>query len=153
MLLPRQVRSQCQEVPLALLLLEKRQGRPIVTAAAVGQTKCLLYVQDRNSERRCLADSGSEVSTVPATAHDKRSGIKGPPCTAANRSSIATYGKRTLSIRFGNRCFTWPFLIAAIPQPLLGADFLCKHDLLVDSRRQRLVDPSPHVQLNKIVTA
>ena len=127
-------------MPLTLLVLKKRLGRPTVTAATTGQTKCLLYVHDRNSGRRFLADSGFEVSTIPATAHDKRSGITGPPCTAANRSKIATYGERSLNIRLGNRIFTWTFLIADIPQPLLGADFLCKHDLLVDSRRRRLVD-------------
>jgi hypothetical protein len=121
-------------------LLGKRQGRRKVTAASAGRNQCLLYAQDRITGQRFLVDSGSEVSTVPATAHDKRSGTKGQPCIVANLSSIATYGKRTITIQLGNRRFTWPFLIADIPQPLLGADFLCRHNLLVDSRKKRLVD-------------
>ena len=36
--------------------------------------------------------------------------------------------------------FTWDFVIAAVTFPLLGADFLCAHNLLVDVGNRRLVN-------------
>jgi cleavage and polyadenylation specificity factor subunit 1 len=39
-----------------------------------------------------------------------------------------------------NHCFPWKFVIADVTQPLLGADFLCAYNLMVDIKGQRLVD-------------
>ena len=36
--------------------------------------------------------------------------------------------------------FSWPFVIADVRKPLLGADFLAHHSLLVDVSKRRLVD-------------
>ncbi|XP_068224618.1 uncharacterized protein, partial [Palaemon carinicauda] len=38
------------------------------------------------------------------------------------------------------RNYSWPFLIADVKVPLLGADFLAHHGLLVDVRRKQLVE-------------
>ena len=40
----------------------------------------------------------------------------------------------------GGQRFNWDFVTADISFPLLGADFLCAHGLLVDVRNERLVD-------------
>ena len=85
---------------------------------------------------------GSRSQRFPATRSDRLSQSQGPKLTAANGSNIRTYGKRTISLKFNDRHFKWTFTIAQVSQPLLGADFLRAHSLLVDLKVQRLIDPS-----------
>ena len=85
-------------------------------------------------------DTGAEVSVFPASRSDRQSPSQGNTLTAANGSSIRTYGKRAVSLNFNNRHFRWTFTIAQVSQPLLGADFLRAHSLLVDIKGQRLID-------------
>ena len=59
---------------------------------------------------------------------------------AANGSTIVTFGQRSLSLRFGKKQFRWVFLIAEVTQPIIGADFLCAHSLMVDVNGCRLVN-------------
>ena len=61
---------------------------------------------------------------------------------AANGSKIATYGKIKLPITSDGRRYQWSFQIADVCTPLLGADFLEHHDLLVDVKRRKIY-PSP----------
>ncbi|ROT85276.1 Transposon Ty3-G Gag-Pol polyprotein [Penaeus vannamei] len=51
---------------------------------------------------------------------------------AANGSPIPMYGIQTIPIQAAGRSFTWDFIIADVKTPLLGADFLGHHGLLVD---------------------
>uniref|UniRef100_A0A8C5DEF6 Gypsy retrotransposon integrase-like protein 1 n=1 Tax=Gouania willdenowi TaxID=441366 RepID=A0A8C5DEF6_GOUWI len=66
--------------------------------------------------------------------------MHGPPLTSANDTPIRTYGTKTVDLCFGGQRFTWDFVTADISFPLLGADFLCAHGLLVDVKNGRLVD-------------
>ena len=109
----------------------KRPGLPSI-AMAVGHKTRLLYAQDLKSERRFLVDTGTEVSVFPATRMDRKSHFQGTKLTAANGSNICTYGERTISLIFSKRHFRWTFTIAQVTPPLLGADFLRAHSLLVD---------------------
>ena len=59
---------------------------------------------------------------------------------AANGSLIRTYGTRLLDMCFNGQRFSWEFISAKVAFPLLGADFLCAHSLLVDIKNRRLVD-------------
>ncbi|XP_071454111.1 uncharacterized protein [Hetaerina americana] len=60
---------------------------------------------------------------------------------AANDTPIAIYGSVTLSLSLGlRREFLWKFVVADVPQPIIGADFLRHFSLLVDIARKRLVD-------------
>ena len=47
---------------------------------------------------------------------------------------------RRISAHFGGQRFKWDFVTANIPFLLLGADFLCAHNLLVDVKNNRMVD-------------
>lgn len=123
----------------------KRPGRPSVAAVAAGQKDPLLFVWDRHSGRRFLVDTGAEVSVLPVTSRDKCSACHGPALMAANHTSIRTYGHRSVPLHFGSRLFEWKFVLADVPQPLLGADFLRANNLLVDLRCQRLVDAETFV--------
>ena len=68
----------------------------------------------------------------------ERPGPRGHDMCAANGSGIATFGRIQVSIEADGRRYLWPFLIADVCLPILGADFLKHTDLLVDVRWQKL---------------
>jgi len=73
--------------------------------------------------------------------------------TAANGSRIRTYGRKSLHLNLGlTRPFIWTFEIAEVTKGIIGADFLHYYGLLVDVRRNRLVDSNSGLA-SKIVTA
>ena len=118
----------------------KQGGRPSIVAA-VGKPQCLLFIRDPTSKNNYLVDTGAETSVIPANSHDIRFfGSNGPELVAANGSSIKLYGKRLLKLHFPPRVYEWEFTVAAVARPILGADFLRAHSLLVDIRGQRLVN-------------
>ena len=59
---------------------------------------------------------------------------------AANGSSIASYGTQQTHLQLGKCKFTVTFIIADVRRPILGADFLRRHKLLVDLCGQKLID-------------
>ena len=61
--------------------------------------------------------------------------------TAANGTSIKTYGQKLLSVDLGlRRLFRWPFVIADVHRSIIGSDFLSHYNLLVDIRHSKLID-------------
>ena len=100
-----------------------------------------LLVNDNHSERTFLIDTGAQVSLLPATAHARRHpSPTAPKLVAANGSSIASYGTQQTHVQLGKRKFTVTFIIADVRRPILGADFLRRHKLLVDLCGQKLID-------------
>ena len=116
-------------------------------ASAAGHNESLLFAWDSHSGRRFLVDTGAEVSVLPATGLDTRTGQSGPSLKAANGSSIKTYGVRTTKLCFASRQFEWKFIIADVARPLLGADFLRANSLLVDLKGKRLVDAETYLSI------
>ena len=133
----------------------KLPGRLSVAMAAGHNNNRLLYARDRASRRRFLVDTGAEISVIPATRADKLSSNQGAKLTAANGSCIRTFGKRKIPLQFNKRRFQWTFTVAEVSQPLLGADFLRAHSILVDIKGQRLIDSSDFtsIGLHSITTA
>ena len=77
---------------------------------------------------------------IPASPLDRvTTHSSGPRLQAANGSPIKTYGKVSRAVCFNGRTFHGDFLRADVKRPLIGADFLFKHRLLVDLAGQRLV--------------
>lgn len=110
------------------------------TSTAVAQSY-RLYVHDRKSHFKFLIDSGSDVSCIPLPKHLRH--LKPDPLQlfAANDSKICTYGSKLLNVDLGlRRDFTWKFLMANVPIPIIGADFLQNFDLLIDLKRRKLID-------------
>ena len=104
-----------------------------------------LHVRDRISGKSFLIDTGADISLVPANpkACGKPSSFK---LFAANNSLISTYGESLLTLNLGiRRPIRWSFCIADVPHPIIGADLLSHYGLLVDLKRNRLVDPSTNV--------
>ena len=105
-----------------------------------GQLNSLLFIVDDNSAKRFLVDTGASVSMFPASHKDRHSGVRTPSLVAANGTNIATYGTREMSLRLDRRNYKWPFIIADVKTPLLGADFLQANALLVDLQSRRLIN-------------
>ncbi|GFT87987.1 transposon Ty3-I Gag-Pol polyprotein [Nephila pilipes] len=107
-----------------------------------------IYQQEiRTSKSKYLTDTGADVSVVPLTVASKHPPPASLQLFAANGAAISTYGQRPLTLDLGlRRVFRWPFIIAAVSQPMIGADFLRHYGLLVDNRRESLVDPLTKLQ-------
>lgn len=101
-----------------------------------------LLIIEQNTCKKFLVDTGAEVSVIPPTPQDRRKlHNESIHLYAANGTRIATFGERRLSLNIGlRRAFQWTFIIADVQQPILGADFLKQHNLLVDVKHNRLID-------------
>ena len=118
----------------------KRAEPVVVSAATTADSSSRLFVTDLYTGVRFLVDTGADVSVLPALKEDRRreSHIK---LTAANQSSIKTYGSRLHNVDIGlRRDFAHTFILADIGCPILGADFLSAFHLLPDLRNKKLVD-------------
>eukprot|EP00731_Ephydatia_muelleri_P021797 Em0014g388a len=113
-----------------------------IVAMTASHNTGLFFLWDKISGRQFLVDTGAEISVIPATASDKRNthDKQGPLLSAANGTTIKTYGSRIVPLQFASKGYQWSFTIADVSRPLLGADFLRSNSLLVDLKGRRLVD-------------
>ena len=105
------------------------------------QSSKRLHVRDRDSGLVFLIDTGSDNSLLPA---DKKT-INNLPndviLFAANESCVLTYGTTRLSLNLNlRRKFSWNFCVAAVPNPIIGADLLAHYHLVPYFQESRLVD-------------
>ncbi|CAI5694697.1 unnamed protein product [Oreochromis niloticus] len=127
-------------LPCAFPTLGHEPRQRAVAAATAGDKEKLLFIEDSRSGRRFLVDSGSQKSLLPPSSADSLAAGCGPQLIVANGSPIATFGERFVTVCFHGRDFQWTFVVAASSVPILGADFLCAHGLLVDVANRRLID-------------
>jgi cleavage and polyadenylation specificity factor subunit 1 len=121
----------------------KRQSGPSAMSV-VGPREPLLTIRDATSGRKFLVDTGAEVSVIPATATDRALPQERSACPllrAANGSTIRTYGTTHAALVFGQHSYSARLIKADVQRPLLGADFLRRHRLLVDLSNKRIVAP------------
>jgi predicted aspartyl protease len=90
---------------------------------------------DGNTKTSFLIDTGADVCVYP------RSKLQGPTrkddseLFAINGTTIATYGTILLSLNLClRREFKLRFIVADVPKPIIGMDFLSHYELLVDPR-------------------
>ncbi|XP_035206879.1 uncharacterized protein LOC118181797 [Stegodyphus dumicola] len=101
-----------------------------------------LFLHDRKTGQKFLIDSGSEISVLPPSPKDKRNCCETFALFAANNSKIPAYGFVRRQVDLGLRKpFSWTFVIADVTSPIIGADFLKHFNLLVDLKRQCLINP------------
>lgn len=100
-----------------------------------------LFVTDRSSKVQFLVDTGSDVCVFPRTAlHDRRTKTT-YQLSAANGSTIDTYGYLQLNLDLSlRRNFRWNFIVADVTKAIIGVDFLSHYNLIVDVRNKRLID-------------
>jgi hypothetical protein len=100
-----------------------------------------LFITDKVSKRRFLIDTGSDICVFPRKILPQRRSRVDYDLSAANGTTISTYGWLPLSLNLGlRRDFTWRFVVADVSQLLIKADFLSHFGLLVDCRNNRLLD-------------
>ena len=97
-----------------------------------------ISVTDILSGRSFLVDTVAEESVFPASNIDGKM-TRGLNLMASNGSTIATYGKRPISLKLKTTLFTQKFWIADVTQPILGADFFTSHRLAIGLSNKRLV--------------
>ena len=99
----------------------KRKSRSPVMASATDSTlNSLFFVSDQRTGRSFLVDSGAEVSVLPASSEDRRSAsnAKSTSLSAANGSSIPTFGKRSVSFQLSGTKYEWSFILANVQRPI-----------------------------------
>lgn len=115
--------------------------KEVSATTSIAKASCRLFVYDRKSHLKLLIDSGSDVSCIPAPEVSKRMRPESLELFAANNTKIKTFGTKLINIDLGlRRDFKWQFLVATIPTPIIGADFLEHFGLLIDLKRRRLID-------------
>lgn len=88
-----------------------------------------------------LIDTGADVSVIPNRLINKRVKCTNFKLYAANGSVIDTFGEHLLCLNLGlRRPYKWRFIVANVSKPIIGADFLRHHGLLVDLSNRRLID-------------
>ena len=100
----------------------------------------LILLRDSISSQDFLVDSGSSYSLLP---HQSSAPPSGPLLHTADGTPLPTWGIRETSVRFGSHPFLFSFLLVPVSLPILGADILAAHHLLVDAHpRQVLLSSS-----------
>ena len=113
----------------------------------------LFYVTDRPSGTRFLVDTGADISIIPPSPAEKRH-LSSRTLQAVNHTSIQTYGEKSLTLDIGlRRTFRWIFVIADLPMPILGADFLANFGLKVDVAHRQLIDTTTTLSINGITAS
>lgn len=125
----------------------------MATGATGLQSSRLFYVTDRALGLRFLVDTGAEVSVIPPSAAERKYRREDFGLQAVNDTAIATFGRRSLTLNLGlRRTFHWIFIVADVKNPILGADFLRHYNLLVDVRRNCLLDALTQLHVQGIVS-
>ena len=111
----------------------KRPGQSLAATGAPGLVPShLFFITVRTQGLRFLMDTGAEVSVLSPTRTERGRPRECLTLHAANGTSIATHGTRSLTLSLGlRRTFRWVFIVADVEQPILGADFLSHFNLLV----------------------
>ncbi|GBM40949.1 hypothetical protein AVEN_156341-1 [Araneus ventricosus] len=126
-----------QTLQNTLQLQSGKLERPSLEATSVyGQPKRMILA-DKSTGFRFLIDTGAEISVIPPrTIQEKNCTASKLKLFAANGTTISTFGEKLLTLDLNlRRVFRWPFIIASVSHPIIGADFLKTFGLLVDMKK------------------
>nr|CAX83701.1 pol polyprotei [Schistosoma japonicum] len=99
----------------------------------------LFYVSDKNSGLNFLVDTGAALSIIPKNKTELGRETSSVTLKVANKTKIATFGLKTLTLDLGfRRQFPWIFTVADLDLAILGMDFLERYEFLVDTKKRRL---------------
>jgi hypothetical protein len=96
----------------------KRGGRAQLNLVFPGE---LLCITDSVSGMKFLADTGAAYSCLPFSSHAAAPNV--PYLKGAGGHGITCYGERQLDLCFSGRRYSWTFLLAAVVDPIIVADF------------------------------
>ena len=101
----------------------------------ITKPKPLLHVLDEVSNAYFLVDTGTQVSPYQKEL-SKTSSLY---LVTANGSRIKSYGTCRMELRINQDKYIWLFQVADVYKPIIGADFLRAHNLLVNLKNKRLL--------------
>lgn len=98
-------------------------------------------MNDNITNRNFLIDTGADVSVLPLATPTYDLRPSNTLLFAANGTPIKVIGEQLIKLNLGlRREFCWPFVVADVTSPIIGADFIRHFDLLIDLRRARIID-------------
>src|ERR1044072_7221701 len=110
----------------------------------------LYKVEDKVTGRIFVIDCGAVVSVCPASAKDRMSEVVGN-LIAANETPVEVYGRETLNIDIGmRRLYKVEVLKASVPTPILGLDFLCSNNFILNFKENILIDAETNFSIKLI---
>ncbi|TNN19694.1 Pol polyprotei, partial [Schistosoma japonicum] len=93
----------------------------------------------KNSGLNFLVDTGAALSIILKNKTELGRETSSVILQAANKTKIATFGQKTLTLDLGfRRQFRWVFTVADLDLAILGMDFLERYGFLVDTKKRRL---------------
>ena len=97
-------------------------------------------IYDQRTGQSFLIDTGADVSVYPASPQDRQNSTPSIPLSAANGTSIKTWGKRSIALEIRPKhVYIHEFYLADVTRPILGADFFIAHELIIDLKGKRLL--------------
>ena len=159
-----QVGLQGPHLSGSLLLVGKLEHWKVdAFSLPAGSTRSsLIYLHDEFTGRRGLLDTRASVSVFPAPTSSAFSGIS---LLTADGSSVSCSGSRIIPLHFGSWNCSWMFQLAPVSVPILVADFLQHHDLIVSAKQNMFSSstsngsvinlcsfPPPPIQKTTIIT-
>lgn len=92
------------------------------------------------SGRTFVIDSGCSISIIPPTANERRMLVPSKRVKMSQGGGLVKYGQKKLIVDFelGN-FMPWNFVIMECTEAVIGADFLIYYDLLINTRRKKLI--------------
>ncbi|GFV96208.1 retrovirus-related Pol polyprotein from transposon opus [Trichonephila clavipes] len=100
-----------------------------------------LFLLDRKSGQKFLIDSRSEICVIPPSPTMNKPPQSNFYLFAANNTKIPAYGMVRKELNLGlRRPFIWTFIIADASSPIIGADFLKDFNLLIDLKKNSMMD-------------
>ena len=95
-------------------------------------------IEDRNTGRKFLVDTGADLCLLPASPQDRRAANRRkaeiPELSTANTAPLDTFGVRTIPLCFGKRRFNQVFVLADVPKPILDMDFFKDNSIGIDAK-------------------
>ena len=112
-------------------------------ATAVQLPDNALHIIDTLSRTKYLVDTGACCSLFPASPSQRTQADPDPVAlVSAAGEAIPTHGTAEKIIQLAGQSYRWSFRLADVSQPLLGADFLIHHKLIVDMAGRALIPAS-----------
>lgn len=94
-------------------------------------------------------DTGAERSVLP---HQSSQQPTGPLLYTADNNIVPAWGVRQQQVQFGDQLYSFDFVLAQVSYPILGADFLAFHRLLVDSHNKQVLPATTLIPLPSSTT-
>lgn len=110
------------------------------------RTSNISPASDNITKRHYPIDTGADVSVLPLATPTYELRPTNTLLFAANGTHIKVIGEQNVKLNLGlRRELRWPFVVADVTTPIIGADFIRHFDLLIDLGRNRIIDQQTKV--------